>query len=53
MEDEFEVQCPQCGWVRDNSVDINDPVAIARWYGVSIEEYLTGQGWADENLPSD
>lgn len=37
-------------WASDNGIDINDPVALARWYGVSLEEYLTGQEWDDENL---
>ena len=25
--------------------------AMARWYGVTLEDYLAGQEWARENLP--
>lgn len=34
---------------RDN-VDIENPKALAHWYGVSLEGYLAGQEWARENL---
>lgn len=30
--------------------DLNDPAAMAGFYGVSAEEYLAGQSWAQENL---
>jgi uncharacterized protein YjbI with pentapeptide repeats len=31
-------------------VDINDPVAMADFYGISLEEYRSGQAWAQESL---
>ena len=34
-----------------HSVDPTDPEAVARFYGVSVNEYLQGQEWARENLP--
>jgi predicted DCC family thiol-disulfide oxidoreductase YuxK len=40
-------------WARENGVDIDDPEAMAKWYSVSLEEYLEGQEWADENFPLD
>ena len=33
---------------RDN-VDIGDPTAMSKWYGVSLEEYQRGQEWAQEH----
>jgi len=33
-------------------VDLNDPVAIATFYGVSLEDYLHGQQWRQEYMPS-
>lgn len=34
-----------------SGIDIENPEAMAQNYRVSIEEYLTGQAWADEYLP--
>lgn len=31
--------------------DIEDPEFMAMIYAVSLEEYLAGQEWAEENLP--
>lgn len=31
--------------------DIDDPAAMAQFYKVSLEDYLQGQKWAEENLP--
>ncbi|HEC22744.1 MAG TPA: pentapeptide repeat-containing protein [Chloroflexi bacterium] len=31
--------------------DVDNPAAMAEWYGVSLEIYLAGQAWARENLP--
>jgi len=31
-------------------IDINSPEAMAEFYGVSLEQYLEGQKWADEHL---
>jgi hypothetical protein len=31
-------------------VNPKDPVAMADWYSVSLEEYLAGHEWARENL---
>lgn len=33
-------------------VDLNDPVAIAAFYGVSLEDFLRGQQWRQVNMPS-
>ena len=32
-------------------IDTNDSTSMASFYGVSLERYLEGQGWARENLP--
>jgi uncharacterized protein YjbI with pentapeptide repeats len=32
-------------------VDVNDPKALATFYGVSPSEYLIGQKWSQESLP--
>ncbi|GAB4523723.1 MAG: hypothetical protein OHK0046_37690 [Anaerolineae bacterium] len=34
---------------KENGVDVHDPVQMARDYQVSVEEYLNGQKWANEN----
>jgi hypothetical protein len=31
-------------------IDTDSPEAMADWYGVTLEQYLEGQKWADENL---
>lgn len=36
--------------MRKKSVNLNDPEAIAEYYGVSVDVYETGQQWARENL---
>jgi uncharacterized protein YjbI with pentapeptide repeats len=33
-------------------VDLNDPTAIAAFYGVSLEEFLRGQEWRQVQMPS-
>lgn len=33
-----------------NSLDLDDPAALADWYGVPLDDYLAGQTWADANL---
>jgi uncharacterized protein YjbI with pentapeptide repeats len=33
-------------------VDLNNPTAIAAFYGVSVEEFLHGQEWRQVHLPS-
>ena len=33
-------------------VDLNDPEAIAAFYGVSLEDFLRGQQWRQVNMPS-
>jgi uncharacterized protein YjbI with pentapeptide repeats len=33
-------------------VDLNSPTAIAAFYGVSLEEFLCGQEWFQEHMPS-
>jgi hypothetical protein len=38
--------------LRDNGVDIDASAVMAMWYGMSLEQYLTGQDWTDENLSS-
>ena len=35
--------------LRDH-ININDAEAMAAFYGVTLEEYVTGQEWARENL---
>ena len=32
-------------------IDIDDPQAMADWYGVSLDEYQQGQEWARDHLP--
>lgn len=32
-------------------VNINDPLKMAEWYEVSLEDYQAGQEWAKQNLP--
>jgi uncharacterized protein YjbI with pentapeptide repeats len=33
-------------------VDLNDPAAIAAFYGVSLEDFLRGQEWRRANMPA-
>jgi uncharacterized protein YjbI with pentapeptide repeats len=33
-------------------VDLNDPAAIAAFYGVSLESFLRGQEWRRANMPT-
>jgi hypothetical protein len=33
-------------------VDLNSPTAIAAFYGVSVDEFLHGQEWRQEHMPS-
>ncbi|MBN2118295.1 MAG: pentapeptide repeat-containing protein [Anaerolineales bacterium] len=33
-------------------VDLNNPAAIAAFYGVSLEEFLHGQEWRQEHMPA-
>lgn len=37
-------------FAEQTKININDPEAMAQWYGISLEEYLAGQEWAKENL---
>lgn len=37
-------------WLQKSGIDTNDPDAIAKFYGVSVETYLSGQTWAQQNL---
>lgn len=37
-------------WMQHSNVDVNDAEAAANFYGVSLEAYLNGQKWAEENL---
>lgn len=32
-------------------VDLNDPTAIAAFYGVSLEDFLRGQEWRQVHMP--
>jgi hypothetical protein len=32
-------------WAHENNVDIDDPAAMAEFYGVSVDEYSRGQEW--------
>jgi hypothetical protein len=34
-------------------IDIDDPEAMAEFYGVFVEDYLCGQDWAQDHVPSD
>ena len=33
-------------------IDLNDPAAIASFYGVSLEDFMHGQEWRQVNMPS-
>lgn len=35
---------------QSDGVDIDDPHALAQFYGVPVEDYLSGQEWAKDNL---
>lgn len=37
-------------WMQHSGVDPRDPEAVANFYGVSVEAYLSGQAWAQEHL---
>jgi uncharacterized protein YjbI with pentapeptide repeats len=37
---------------QDSGMDIDDPEAMAAFYGVPLEEYLQGQAWHHESLPN-
>jgi hypothetical protein len=38
------------GWARGEGIGPNDPKAMAGFYGVSLQDYLYGQAWAEEYL---
>jgi hypothetical protein len=37
---------------QDSGVDVSDPSAMARFYGVPLKEYVGGQRWARTELPA-
>jgi pentapeptide repeat protein len=37
-------------FARENKVDVNDPISMAQFLGVSLEDYLKGQEWSMQNL---
>jgi hypothetical protein len=38
------------GGIASTGIDIQNPEAMARFYGIPLEDYLAGQEWARENL---
>jgi len=38
-------------YARRKKVNIESDEAMAKWFGVPLEQYLEGQRWADEHLP--